>query len=95
MGIIINSNNDNTPLDILTLIYSFNFDVILSRVANIEKVLPKGYISKDGFGITKSCKNYMLPLIQGEAFPPYEGGVPAIAKLRNILVKKKLKKFII
>ena len=67
----------------------------LSRVANIEKVLPKGYISKDGFGITKSCKNYMLPLIQGEAFPPYEGGVPAIAKLRNILVKKKLKKFII
>lgn len=69
--------------------------ISLSRVANIEKVLPKGYISRDGFGITKSCKDYMLPLIQGEAFPPYKNGVPTIAKLRNILVKKKLKKFII
>ena len=67
--------------------------VALSKVANIEKFLPKRYISKDGLGITKACNNYMLPLIQGEAFPPYKDGVPDIARLKNILVKKRLKKF--
>ena len=67
--------------------------VALSKVANVEKFLPMRYISKDGLGITKACSNYMLPLIQGEAFPPYKDGVPDIARLKNILVKKRLKKF--
>ena len=67
--------------------------VKLSEVANVEKKMPKSYISKDGFGITKSCKNYLSPLIQGEAYPPYVNGMLDIARLKKKLVKKKLKKF--
>ncbi|SVE26370.1 uncharacterized protein METZ01_LOCUS479224, partial [marine metagenome] len=43
--------------------------------------------------ITGLCKNYLSPLIQGEAYPPYKNGVPISASLKNKLVKKKLKKF--
>ena len=65
----------------------------LSEVANFEKKMPKNFITKDGFGITKSCKNYLSPLIQGEAYPPFKGGLPEIARLKKRMVKKKLKNF--
>ena len=67
--------------------------VELSKVANVEKKMPKNFISKDGFGITQSCKNYLRPLIQGEALVPFEEGVIQTASLKNRLVKKKLKRF--
>jgi len=63
----------------------------LSRVANKEKMMPKRYISKDGFGITAACRRYLEPLIQGEDFPPYKDGLPVYTELKNIPVKKKLK----
>jgi len=67
--------------------------VSLSKVANVEKKMPKNFISKDGFGITQSCKNYLKPLIQGEALVPFEEGVIQTASLKNRLVKKKLTRF--
>ena len=65
--------------------------VALSKVANIEKKMPRNFISKDGFGITQSCKNYLSPLIQGEAWAPFEDGVIQTASLKNRLVRKSLK----
>ena len=65
----------------------------LSKVANVEKKMPKHFISVDGFGITQACKNYLSPLIQGEAWAPFKDGVILTASLKNKLVKKKLKKF--
>ena len=74
--------------------YSWEIDKVkLSRVANVEKKLPKKFISKDGFGVTEACKNHLRPLIQGEAYPPYKDGVIETASLKNRLVKKKLKTF--
>ena len=67
--------------------------VELSKVANIEKKMPKNFISKDGFGITTACKNYLSPLIQGEAWAPFEQGVIQTAQLKNKQVRKKLKTF--
>ena len=67
--------------------------VALSKVANIEKKMPRNFISKDGFGITQSCKNYLKPLIQGEAWAPFEDGVIQTASLKNKLIKKKLRNF--
>ena len=61
----------------------------LSKVANIEKTLPKGYISKDGFGITNKGIDYLKPLIQGEASLIYKNGIPTIAQLKKILVEKR------
>ena len=74
--------------------YSWEIDKVeLSQVANVEKKLPQKFISKDGFGVTEACKNYLRPLIQGEAYPPYKDGVIETASLKNKLVKKKLKTF--
>ncbi|WP_375177257.1 6-phosphofructokinase [Marinobacter mobilis] len=63
----------------------------LSEVANQEKKMPIHYITDDGFGITQDCREYLQPLIEGEAFPPFENGLPKVAKLKNELVEKKLK----
>ena len=62
----------------------------LSKVANKEKMLPKRYITKDGFGITASARRYLAPLIRGEDYPPYVNGLPNYVTLRNVPVKAKL-----
>ena len=63
----------------------------LRNVANNEKMMPKKYITSNGYGITKACKEYMRPLINGEAYPPYKGGLPVFCELKNKLVPKRLK----
>ena len=65
----------------------------LNKIANKEKKLPKKYITKDGFNITKACREYLLPLIQGEAYPKYKQGIPVRARLKKILIKKELPNF--
>ena len=65
----------------------------LSRVANVERMMPKSYITKDGFGITAKGKRYLAPLIAGEDYPSHKNGVPQYVSLKNELVKKKLKPF--
>ena len=68
----------------------------LSRIANKEKMMPKKYITKDGFGITEACRRYLQPLIKGEDYPPYVNGLPKVAKLKGVSVKPKLqKKFVV
>lgn len=62
----------------------------LSRVANVEKMMPKSFISKDGFGITQKCRDYLAPLIKGEDYPPYKDGLPQYVTLKNVAVAKKL-----
>ena len=63
----------------------------LEKVANMEKKMPRNFITKDGFGITKKAKDYLKPLIIGEDFPPFKSGLPQYVKLKNILAVKKLK----
>ena len=62
----------------------------LSRVANVERFMPKNFISKDGFGITAKAHRYLAPLIAGEDYPAYKNGVPQYVRLKNQLVAKKL-----
>ena len=61
----------------------------LSDVANVEKKMPRDFITADGFHITQKCRNYLQPLIAGEAFPPFEGGLPKYVRLKNAPVRKK------
>ncbi len=65
----------------------------LARVANVEKMMPSNFISKDGFGITEKCREYLVPLIKGEDYPPYKDGLPNYVRLKNIGVKRKLGNF--
>lgn len=62
----------------------------LSDVANVEKMMPRNFISKDGFGITPEARAYFAPLIQGEDYPPYKNGLPQYARLKQVLIPKKL-----
>ena len=64
----------------------------LTKIANIEKKLPKNFITRDGFGITSAARAYFEPLIRGEDTPPYDAtsGLPKYATLKRVLVKKKL-----
>ena len=38
----------------------------LTKIANVEKKLPAGFISKDGLGMTKRARSYFQPLIEGK-----------------------------
>jgi ATP-dependent phosphofructokinase / diphosphate-dependent phosphofructokinase len=61
----------------------------LADVANVEKKMPADFISPDGFGITAACREYIAPLIQGEAYPPFRHGLPDYVRLKNQMVGKK------
>ncbi len=66
----------------------------LADVANVEKTMPLDFITEDGFGITAKCREYLYPLIRGEAYPDYdERGMPRYVVLKNELVDKKLGAF--
>ena len=63
----------------------------LQDVANVEKKMPRHYISRDGFGITDEAREYLAPLIAGEAYPEYRDGMPQYVTLKNVAVPRKLK----
>lgn len=65
----------------------------LAEVANVEKMMPRSFITEDGFHITDEARTYLQPLIQGEAYPSYENGLPKYVKLKNQLAEKKLPTF--
>ena len=65
----------------------------LSKVANVEKFMPRDFITADGFGITAKCRTYLLPLIKGEDYPPFKDGLPQYVRLKNVAVPKKLTNF--
>jgi len=62
----------------------------LSKVANVERFMPKSFISKDGFDITPKALRYLAPLIAGEDYPQYKNGVPEYVRLKLQRVAKKL-----
>ncbi|HTQ36408.1 MAG TPA: 6-phosphofructokinase [Steroidobacteraceae bacterium] len=64
--------------------------VPLAAVANVEKKVPRDYITEDGFGITAACRRYLQPLIAGEAWPPYRDGLPAYVRIKGKAVKRRL-----
>ncbi len=74
--------------------YAYRIGVApLDQVANTEKFMPRDFISADGFGISDKCRRYLLPLIQGEDYPAYAGGLPVYVSLKNQAVAKKLPAF--
>ncbi len=64
----------------------------LSEIANIEKSMPRDFISEDGFHITDAAKRYLAPLIEGEDYPPYKNGLPQYVQLKLQSVPKIVNK---
>jgi 6-phosphofructokinase len=74
--------------------YQYRIDhAELKDVANVEKFMPLDFITQDGFGITEQCKRYLRPLIAGEDYPRYEGGLPVYVMLKNVAVQRRLPEF--
>ncbi|MBI2307863.1 MAG: 6-phosphofructokinase [Rhodocyclales bacterium] len=62
----------------------------LKDVANVERKMPREFISADGFHITDRCRTYLGPLIAGEDVPPSRNGLPDYVRLKNIAVPRCL-----
>jgi len=76
------------------LVYSWSLgEAPLESVANQEKKMPRSFISEDGFGITQQARDYLLPLIAGEDYPPYKNGLPYYPRLKNTLITKRCKHY--
>ena len=66
----------------------------LAKVANVEKFMPRDFITKDGFSITAKGRRYLAPLIRGEDYPVYaKDGLPKYVTLKNVAVPRKLPAF--
>jgi len=86
MPIIVRTSNNPYTWEIQT--------ANLKDVANKEKLLPTNFINPEGFGITNACKEYLLPLIEGEDYPPYKNGIPQYVNLQKHIVTKKLPNYL-
>lgn len=74
--------------------YQWEIQVVpLKDVANQEKFMPTDFVSSDGFHISQACRDYLLPLIQGEHYPPFREGLPQYATLQNKLISPKTERF--
>ena len=62
----------------------------ISKIANLEKKLPKSFITKNGMDVTAKALDYLNPLIQGESSPPFKNGIPNLIEFKLVPVQKKL-----
>jgi 6-phosphofructokinase 1 len=74
-------------------VYSWCTDLqALEDIANVEKRVPRDWISDDGFMPNEKFVRYARPLIEGQAQVPTEGGLPKFADLAAKLLPPKLGK---
>ena len=62
----------------------------LKEIANVEHLVPRDWISEDGFLPNEKLVEYARPLIEGEIKVPTEGGLPKYIALERSPVEKKL-----
>jgi 6-phosphofructokinase len=62
----------------------------LGDIANVEHLVPREWISEDGFMPNEKFVEYARPLIEGEVKFPVDGGLPKYVTLEKVRVEKKL-----
>ena len=62
----------------------------LGDIANVEHLVPRDWLSEDGFMPNEKFVQYARPLIEGEVRIPTEGGLPKFAVLRRHRVPQGL-----
>jgi 6-phosphofructokinase 1 len=62
----------------------------LADIANVEHLIPRDWISEDGFLPNEKFVEYARPLVEGDLRLPLEGGLPRYVTLQKIPVEKKL-----
>ncbi|HOB86700.1 MAG TPA: 6-phosphofructokinase [Bacillota bacterium] len=56
----------------------------LAKVANVEKKVPREWITREGNDVTADFINYARPLIEGELSLPMKGGLPLFSSLEGV-----------
>lgn len=68
--------------------YVCNYKLVdLTLCANTEKKVPREWINAEGNGLNQAYIDYLLPLLQGEAEPKREHGLPRFANLKKVVAK--------
>jgi 6-phosphofructokinase 1 len=62
----------------------------LADIANVEHMLPRDWISDDGFMPNDKFVQYARPLIEGEVRVPTENGLPKFAVLKKNIIPQTL-----
>ncbi|MBA4149347.1 MAG: 6-phosphofructokinase [Verrucomicrobia bacterium] len=62
----------------------------LGDIANVENLIPRDWLSEDGFTPNEKFIEYCRPLIEGEVHVPTEGGLPKYVVLEKYPLQKKL-----
>ncbi len=62
----------------------------LKDIANVEHLLPRDWISADGFTPNEKFVEYARPLVEGEVQVPTEGGLPKFVELEKVRLEKLL-----
>jgi ATP-dependent phosphofructokinase / diphosphate-dependent phosphofructokinase len=62
----------------------------LGDIANVEHLIPRDWISEDGFLPNKKFVDYGRPLIEGEVKVPMKDGLPVFAELSKKRIERKL-----
>jgi 6-phosphofructokinase 1 len=62
----------------------------LGDIANVEHVVPREWMTDDGFLPNEKFIEYARPLIEGEVKFPIEGGLPKYVTLEKVRIEKKL-----
>jgi 6-phosphofructokinase 1 len=62
----------------------------LGDIANVEHLIPRDWISEDGFMPNEKFVEYARPLIEGEVKLPTSGGLPKFAELAKRRLATKL-----
>ena len=62
----------------------------LDDIANVEHLIPRDWISDDGFLPNQKFIEYARPLIEGEVKFPVEDGLPKFVVLAKNRLEKKL-----
>ncbi|HRA81917.1 MAG TPA: 6-phosphofructokinase [Thauera sp.] len=61
-----------------------------ARIANLERVLPAGFLRDDGLHVTSLACDYIRPLIEGEKDQPTVGGLPDYGPFPLVSVDRRL-----
>jgi 6-phosphofructokinase 1 len=62
----------------------------LADIANVERLVPRDWVSADGFLPNPTFVDYARPLVEGEVAFPIEAGLPKYVALGKTRVEKKL-----
>ena len=86
MVTLVRTNNDGDPYTWTTGLEP------LENIANVEHLIPRDWISADGFLPNEKFIAFAKPLIAGDANVPMKNGLPSFTKLEKEVVAKQLTK---